>query len=332
MKKWMMYGTILLSIGMLVACSSKKENVDVTDELKALRKSVSTTSQVTETTSKTTKAPAANSTTEKALWDANKAQQLNDYILKTWGPALGQEYKSYTPSSTGNFYGVTVPNQLLEVTAETAKGLAPDFNGSVPYWVWSENGLVAANEVAVVAVYSDIEKATFPSAHLYFFTIVNGNPQVLITEQNQGNPEKRLYFKETKNEELKTFFANLVNNKENKAQLATSQAPTKPEVDTKNLTIEQCANWAKAYTAQRYGSPYNREDFTAQVATIAETADGLVYIEVRENHDTPNMRAAGADPHTSPIAGRYRINANGALEEEDIVSGGYQVVSSTYFE
>ena len=75
MKKWMMYGTILLSVGMLVACSSKKENVDVTDELKALRKSVFTTSQVTETASKTTKAPATKSTTEKALWAPLKTSQ-----------------------------------------------------------------------------------------------------------------------------------------------------------------------------------------------------------------------------------------------------------------
>lgn len=283
------------------------------------------------TASKTTKAPATKSTTEKALWDANKAQQLNDYILQTWGPALGQEYKSYTPSSTGNFYGVTVPNQLLEVTAETATGLAPDFNGSVPYWVWSENGLVAANEVAVVAVYSDIEKAAYPSAHLYFFTIVNGNPQVLITEQNQGNPEKRLYFRPTKNQELQAFFENLVLGGSSTVATETSSVTaTNTSVDTKNLTIEQAANWAKAHAATRYGVPFTKDDFLSHVVTNVQSSDGLVYIEVREDHSSPNMK--GTDPNVAPAAGFYRINANGQLEKMDVVAGTYAVVAETYFE
>lgn len=70
MKKLKIYGVVLLSVGLLVACSAKKENTDVTKELQALRKSVATTSQVenAETTSseaketgdKKSKAPSKN--------------------------------------------------------------------------------------------------------------------------------------------------------------------------------------------------------------------------------------------------------------------------------
>nr|WP_311796237.1 DUF4767 domain-containing protein [Enterococcus hirae] len=45
----------------------------------------------------------------------------------------------------------------------------------------------------------------------FFFTINPGVPKVLITSQNQGNPNNYLYFKETENKELKDSFSNIVN-------------------------------------------------------------------------------------------------------------------------
>ncbi len=50
MKKWMIGSVLLLSIGMLSACSSKKENIDVSEELKSLRKEVTTTVVTSATT------------------------------------------------------------------------------------------------------------------------------------------------------------------------------------------------------------------------------------------------------------------------------------------
>ncbi|MGQ7358877.1 G5 domain-containing protein [Streptococcus suis] len=50
-----------------------------------------------------------------------------------------------------------------------------------------------------------------------------------------------------------------------------------------------------------------------QVQTRKE--DGLTIFEVRENHSTPNMQAAGADKNRNPLVATYRQNANGELEK-----------------
>ncbi|MER0123878.1 DUF4767 domain-containing protein [Streptococcus sp. ZJ93] len=147
-----------------------------------------------------------------AAWNAQKAQRLQDYILAYWGPALGQEYRSYDPMHDVNFYGILIPSYVLNPSLDRSQfpSMVPDFAGQTPYLIWSENGLVEARQIALVAVYSDIETTKFPASHLYLFTIHQGIPKVWITEQNQGNPEQVLYFRETANEELKNFFSELV--------------------------------------------------------------------------------------------------------------------------
>ena len=64
-KKWIIYSTCLLSIGILTACSPKSENVDVSEELNSLRKEVTTTVITNTTTadSSTTSDAPVNPTT-----------------------------------------------------------------------------------------------------------------------------------------------------------------------------------------------------------------------------------------------------------------------------
>lgn len=64
----------------------------------------------------------------------------------------------------------------------------------------------------------------------------------------------------------------------------------------------------------------------------AQSSDGLVYIEVRKDHNSPNMQATRSDRSVSSGAASYRVNANGRLEKLDIVAGSYSVVAETYFE
>lgn len=75
---------------------------------------------------------------------------------------------------------------------------------------WSESGEEESG-YSLVAVYSDAETQDYLSKHVYFFTINSGVPKVLITSQNQGNPNNYLYFKETENKELRDGFSNIVN-------------------------------------------------------------------------------------------------------------------------
>ena len=314
MKKYSLFALTLLAILALSACSKPK--------FEDTRKS---TKQATTTSQSTSKEITTEASTEAGPWSEKKEQQLADFIKK-WGQTFSpaQTYVQYTPEKNGNFYGVAIPNELTK-----PKNFTLDFNGEQPTLSWSKNGNAPSGQYALVATYSDIENSQSPSSHLYLFTIKDGKPQVWISEQNQGNSENKFYFTETKNEDLKNFFVSLVTGQH---PTTTSKPATTPAVNTKNLSIQQCSNWARAHKATGYGSPYTKDDFLAEVIGIDKSSDGLVYIEVRENHDSPTMRANGADPNVASSASLYRINANGQLELRDIVTDSYSVVATAYYE
>ncbi|MBY4986082.1 DUF4767 domain-containing protein [Streptococcus suis] len=329
MKKNRMISGILLgaSVCLLAACGSQKREVTPTSSSASISSTSSSSS--TSTTSSTTSV-ASSSSSQSGLWDAGKAEALRSFVIDQWGPSFSppQYYVSYGPSRQGNFFGVTLPSGILSGSGQQ---MTPDFLGETPELVWSETGQVGAGQTAVVGMYSDLEVSKSQLAHLYLFTIKDGQAIAWITEQNQGNPEKRLYFRPTKNQELQAFFENVVLG-ESPAVATETSSETVPNtsVDTKNLTVEQAANWAKAHAASHYGAPFTKADFLAQVVTNVQSSDGLVYIEVREDHNSPNMQ--GTDPNVAPSAGFYRINVSGQLERMDVVAGSYSVVAETYFE
>ena len=317
------------SVGLLVACGHQKQEATSTSSSTSSSRSSSTsTSFSTSTTSSTT----SSSSSQAGPWDADKTEALRNFVIEQWGPSFSppQYYLSYHPRNEGSFFGVSLPSGVLSGPGQQ---MTPDFQGEAPELVWSENGQVGAGQTAVVGIYSDIEASKSQLAHLYLFTIKDGQGIAWITEQNQGNPEKRLYFRPTKNQELQAFFENLVLGESSAVATETSSATVpNTSVDTKNLTVEQAANWAKAHRASEYGSPYNKSDFISQVISNNQSSDGLVYIEVREDHNSANMQAAGADRSVSSGAAFYRVNANGQLEKMDVVAGSYSVVAETYFE
>ncbi|HFU4500894.1 TPA: DUF4767 domain-containing protein [Streptococcus suis] len=332
MKKNRFISGLLLgaSVCILVACGSQKQEATTASSSTSSSSASSTSTSSTTSTTTTTSSTSSSSSSQAGPWDAGKAEALRTFVIDQWGPSFSppQYYVSYSPSRAGNFFGVTLPSGVLSGPGQQ---MTPDFLGETPELVWSENGQVGAGQTAVVGIYSDIENTKYPSAHLYLFTIKDGEVIAWITEQNQGNPEKRLYFRPTKNQELQAFFENLVLGGSSTAATETSSATAvNGSVDTKNLTVEQAANWAKAHAATRYGAPFTKDDFLSHVVTNIQSSDGLVYIEVREDHSSPNMQ--GTDPNVAPAAGFYRINANGQLEKMDVVAGTYTVVAETYFE
>ncbi|HEM5997490.1 TPA: DUF4767 domain-containing protein [Streptococcus suis] len=334
MKKNRIISGLLLgaSVCLLAACGGQKQEVTPASSSTSSSSASSTSTSSTTSTTTTTSSTSSSSSSQVGPWDAGKAEALRNFVVDQWGPSFSppQYYVSYSPSRTGDFFGVTLPSGVLSGSGQQ---MTPDFLGETPDLVWSETGQVEAGKTAVVGIYSDIEASKSQLAHLYLFTIKDGQVIAWITEQNQGNPEKRLYFRPTKNQELQAFFENLVLGESSAVATETSSAtvPNK-SVDTKNLTVEQAANWAKAHRASEYGSPYNKSDFTSQVTTNTQSSDGLAYIEVREDHNSANMQAAGADRSVSSGAAFYRVNANGQLEKMDVVAGSYSVVAETYFE
>jgi len=197
MRKGIIISTILLG-GLLAACGNQNTN-----------KQSSSTSSSTSHVSATSKSGshtqvAKSSTSSKAdktanLWSQTKTQKLSSFMV-TWGKTMQQTYDRYEPGNNTNFYGLKYPLELK-------KGNIMVNNQSASL-AWSSTGQGTA-DYEVVGIYSDSKNAGM-NAHLYLFTIHDGGPVVLVTQQNQGNEENKVYFKTTDNNNLKNGFSKIV--------------------------------------------------------------------------------------------------------------------------
>ena len=142
--------------------------------------------------------------TSNTLWNKEKSNKLYQYV-KEWEKTLNQNYKEYTIDNKVNYYGLHLPGDTEKV-GQARLVLEGDKLVSMK---WSPEGN-QKDVYNVVAVYSDIENVVGPASHLYYFTIFNGEPIVLVTEQNQGNDKKYLYFKRTANVYLQEGFEKIV--------------------------------------------------------------------------------------------------------------------------
>ena len=143
-------------------------------------------------------------TTGASYWNKNKGEKLYQFV-KSWEKSLNQSYKEYTPDNRVNFYGLKLPTET-EMAGDARLVLEGDKLISMK---WSPEGNYK-DVYNIVAVFSDIDKPVNSVAHLYYFTILNGEPIVLITEQNQGNSKKYVYFRRTANVDLQKGFENIV--------------------------------------------------------------------------------------------------------------------------
>ncbi|WP_207696149.1 hypothetical protein DOK67_0000649 [Enterococcus sp. DIV0212c] len=133
-------------------------------------------------------------------WNLQKRLDLLAF-MQSWGDVMGQSYIEYYPGFEANWYGYHFPSIF------SRNNIAVGGNQAVLQW--SENGTVS-NVYNVVAIYSDIATTDKLERHLYLFTILNGQPIVLVTMQNQGNPENMIYFKQSQNADLNNGFAEIV--------------------------------------------------------------------------------------------------------------------------
>ena len=142
--------------------------------------------------------------TNNALWNKEKSNKLYQYV-KEWEKTLNQNYKEYTIDNKVNYYGLQLPGD----TEKVGKSRLVLEGDKLINMKWSPEGN-QKDVYNIVAVYSDIENVRGPASHLYYFTILNGEPIVLVTEQNQGNDKKYLYFKRTANVYLQEEFEKIV--------------------------------------------------------------------------------------------------------------------------
>jgi len=121
---------------------------------------------------------------------------------------MDQKYEEYSEGNNVDWYGTQIPDALV--------GENKNWNTMVEEepadFEWSEDGKASEGDYALVAVYSDADTQKYLEQHLYFFTIYEDEPKVLISQQNQGNEENNFYFSETDNQDLQDGFADIVNN------------------------------------------------------------------------------------------------------------------------
>ncbi|MFV4980721.1 DUF4767 domain-containing protein [Lactobacillus delbrueckii] len=210
MKKGILCSAAVLAALSLTACSKQSSSQDkqasqISSKVvkKASSSSKSESSQAS--SSNSASASSSSSSQQTTLWNSQKSQQLASFMA-SWGAGMKQKYVSYTPSSPVDFYGTKAPADQLSGKYPVS---VDDVNHEVAV-KWSTTGQEAQNTYLIVACYSDATSARYADKHLYFFTIYNGKPVVLVTMQNQGNDRNNLGFRETENVNLKNGFNKIV--------------------------------------------------------------------------------------------------------------------------
>ncbi|MGX7014484.1 DUF4767 domain-containing protein [Vagococcus silagei] len=139
---------------------------------------------------------------ENSLWNEHKDTELANYMV-TWGQTMNQQYQQYSNQKNVDLYGVQVPENVLKGEWTMAVDESP------VTVEWSQDG-TGTKDYQLVAVFSDADTQPYMEKHVYFFVIHQGTPQVLITQQNQGNDHNYLYFHVTSRTDLISAFTEIV--------------------------------------------------------------------------------------------------------------------------
>lgn len=200
MRKWgIFFGSVTMLL--LAGCGQQSKETSQSSS-KQVSSGKQAAKKVTASSAKkvSRKQVTQTSSSDKAVWSSAKSQALKTYMA-SFSQAMDQQYVEYSPSQSGEYYGIQFPDYLDE-----DKVAVDDQHVTVS---WSENGVGQA-AYQVVGIYSDYNTAPSMGAHLYLFTIHDGQPVVLITEQTQGMPDDLMHFKETANTDLKQNFVQIV--------------------------------------------------------------------------------------------------------------------------
>lgn len=202
-KQGVLFGAAALLL--LAGCSQKVEGPKSTAKSSSTSQQVKTSKKAKKTTTSSAKKVSRKqvtqtSSSDKAVWSSAKSQALKTYMA-SFSQAMNQQYADYQPGNETHFFGLNYPSYFKE------DKLAVDDQHVTADWSTDGTG---SSDYNVVGIYSDSAAAHDMSAHLYLFTIHDGQPVVLITEQNQGMPDGLVHFKETANTDLKQNFAQIV--------------------------------------------------------------------------------------------------------------------------
>ena len=127
-----------------------------------------------------------------------------------FGHKMNQEsYRRLTPNGSDDFFGAMsfAKNNRIIVGEKTEQNAPMTYQQKVDV-AFSEDGTGTADYLIV-----DSYGYSGSVMILYHFTIHKGQPVVLVSMQNQGNPENMYYMYPTNNKDIQEAFANIVNDK-----------------------------------------------------------------------------------------------------------------------
>ncbi|MGG5317087.1 DUF4767 domain-containing protein [Enterococcus sp. AZ072] len=214
--------------------------------------------------------PSTNQAVSSSLWNAEKGKALQGFMAQ-WGSAMDQKYENYSDGVVGDFYGMSIPN---DVVAHAAIG-GKKANLNLSKEVTSQKGRY------LVAIYSDAAYSGYMDKHLYLFVIDNGQPKVYVTMQNQGNSENLLYFDETENQDVKNGFAAIVAN--TKGYQSAGQAKKQLSTNEINQTFLDWAIQRGEMGGMAVSSRYFTHGAAGRGDWYAQTPDGEVQMQDNGN-------------------------------------------------
>ncbi|MFD0897667.1 hypothetical protein [Loigolactobacillus binensis] len=104
---------------------------------------------------------------------------------------------------------------------------------------------------------------------------------------------------------------------------ATNQQSAATTANGQNLTTAQVQAWVTRYVS----GDYQAGDLSY---AMSKDENGELVIQVRENHNSANQQAQGADTNTAPTVGWFKINSQGQLLSSADAGASWQVISNRY--
>lgn len=173
MKKLMSLGLTIVLALTLTACGQKKTSSSNNNHDSS--KSAQTVSK--DQNKNSSSAQSASDNQSSALWDDKKNEELASF-MSSWGPTMGQNYRSYDGANALHVSsGLDYPQDLQReiVDGGGTIGWAPSGKGNYDY--------------NVVAIYNfDGDKPPLPNRITYFFAFHNGQPVALVDQSRDGDP------------------------------------------------------------------------------------------------------------------------------------------------
>ena len=236
---------------------------------------------------------------DKAIWNEAKSEQLRQF-MQTWQVGMNQVYTEFRPGSPGDYYGVSIPNDILNKMA---------VNGQKVNAEWSAQG-VTPGVYNIVATYADHGTGNGEDDHLYLFAIIDGAPVVLHTQKKNIEGQEVINFTPTENVDLRNNFAELVKG---------TQASQLSQVVEPSTALSANWNTGKAQALRQYMVEWgNMMGQSYKEITPTSTEDyhgatmpnyGIEHFALGEHRVPAQWSATGTDSSVNIVASYVQMDS-----------------------